>query len=682
MAQAQQPSSPITRIRGRDMITYNGRRYDFFGKPFNKLVNTERKAGRLVFQPFVINGITYAVNPTVDGKGSREAILELDAATKRGAKQLADVRELWSSFVRQGKEYRVQYDVAFDVVKTLRNGNTELRPQERSYPGAAHERLPKEFTSRNTFKAPRNMSKAELIDYLNEEVVKPQSPSWYSAPENIKVLRLTADPVNGVALGDVPMNTLRNNKESRPGSCVADYILSELHQPDTRLNHITRPMVSHLKTTNQIVDWAKTMGCISVYALDPLFEVFESHIAVEKARVTLMFVVNNNHLYPITDETQKRQIRSANRLCLESVDFTRVNMEDVLYFEDLDYVKPNERAFVTDDEREDRTRKLIHFVQTAGKHCVVPEDSLEKLARGVIEETQMLIEWFHYSGGFMTAFQHPKSGICVMAGRDFQKRRAIVTDYFKKHKVIDFVWKNQGWGEIGRSTLTSCYADIPQSEYSSDIKDIFKNYPIRPYRMCADKTAKEFSSVDIHRCYPAALLHNEDEFNIFGSFDCVRPYVCREDKELCPGEYYICKDFFMGRGTIFVSKGFYPKSFVRYVLSCKYVGVSDITHAIFADRHLRADVFKQWVSDLYDQYPEDSKALINFTIVCFGSLYSRKVKTGVTSDFDTAMATIAGTNNGLLYEITDVNVAESKRLFIIQHNEEKMKDFGDMPIYR
>jgi AAA domain len=139
----------------------------------------------------------------------------------------------------------------------------------------------------------------------------------------------------------------------------------------------------------------------------------------------------------------------------------------------------------------------------------------------------------------------------------------------------------------------------------------------------------------------------------------------------------------MGRGTIFVSKGFYPKSFIKHVMARGHITGCDITYAIFADRYLKADVFKKWVTELYQQYPEDSKALINFTIGCFGALYSRKTKAGVTSDFDTAMATIADTPNGLLYEITDVNVAdETKRLFIIQHNEERMKDFGDMPIYR
>ncbi len=40
---------PLTKFRGRDVFDYNGKRYDFFGKPFEKLVNRLCKEGKRPF---------------------------------------------------------------------------------------------------------------------------------------------------------------------------------------------------------------------------------------------------------------------------------------------------------------------------------------------------------------------------------------------------------------------------------------------------------------------------------------------------------------------------------------------------------------------------------------------------------------------------------------------------------
>jgi AAA domain len=385
-----------------------------------------------------------------------------------------------------------------------------------------------------------------------------------------------------------------------------------------------------------------------------------------------MFVVNNNHCYPITDEMQRRHVIRTGSLTLQAVEFSKIDMEAVSYYE----------GELSEDEGE-RISAMTDFVLAAEGHVVLPIDTLEKVARGVIESTNTLIEHFHYYGGFMVGFLHPTKEVCVIAGRDFQVRRAICQDYFKKHKVIDFVFKNQSWGEIGRVILDNCYTGLPKSQYSPDMKMVFEKYPIRPYRMCVDKDAKGVTSIGKHRCYTSILMNNGEPWNIFGGFDYIRPYFFVSKEALIAGEYYIAKDFYMGRGSIFISKGFYPMAFIKYALDRNFITGTDLTYAMFADQHLKADTFKKFAEDLYAAYSDDSKALINYMVGCFAALYHRTTLAGVTTDFDTAMATIAETPNGALHEVGDLSVGDrTERLFIIPQNEEFMKDAGDMPLYR
>jgi hypothetical protein len=130
------------------------------------------------------------------------------------------------------------------------------------------------------------------------------------------------------------------------------------------------------------------MGCVSVYALNPVFQVFDKHVAEEKVRATLMFVVNNNHCYPITDETQRRHVIRTGSLTLQAVEFSKIDMESVTYYE----------GELSEDEGE-RISAMTDFVLAAEGHVVLPIDTLEKGARGVIESTNTLIEHFHYYGG-------------------------------------------------------------------------------------------------------------------------------------------------------------------------------------------------------------------------------------------------------------------------------------------
>ena len=59
--------------------------------------------------------------------------------------------------------------------------------------------------------------------------------------------------------------------------------------------------------TNRIVEWAMTKNYVTVLAFDPFGDLITSHIARDHTSLVMAFIVNNEHLYPITDEAFKNK---------------------------------------------------------------------------------------------------------------------------------------------------------------------------------------------------------------------------------------------------------------------------------------------------------------------------------------------------------------------------------------
>jgi hypothetical protein len=58
---------------------------------------------------------------------------------------------------------------------------------------------------------------------------------------------------------------------------------------------------------------------ISMFAFDSLYKVFDTYIAGNNVVATLMFIVNNAHVYPIWDSASQKSIAKAKRMNLSEV---------------------------------------------------------------------------------------------------------------------------------------------------------------------------------------------------------------------------------------------------------------------------------------------------------------------------------------------------------------------------
>lgn len=595
--------------------------------------------------------------------------------------------------VKKGVKYNLQWDLQYIIDRTLSNNKIHRREtRQRTLPAdAIASSLPKEFGYGGVFTASADMTREELIEWLRTEVLLKQF-SDVSEMKEFKTLQLTARPVSGTALGDIPMRALKHKYKklgtanARAGECVTDYILAECAKPDSRYKLMTRVDVQalNLHTANDIKSWARAAGDISVYTLDNLGRAFGSNvIAVEKTRMTLIFMVNDNHLFPVNDDSLRRGVIRSDRLDLNDVDM-KVDMKNVVYYDAGGVCRGDTlTAFVP---------RFCEFIATADKHVILPAEKLDEVIVAILEETGVYPTQIQSSpSGQLTAFVHPTRDIVIMAGRDFDVRKRICDYYFAENKVMDFVWANQSWGVLGLSILEGKFNHLPKSEYSPDAMDIYKRYPVAPYRMCNSTDAEGVVSIDIRRCYTAIITNYNDVWNLGGNFDYIKPFrhyagetPSQLFERILPGEYFVAKVIVMGRGSIVLPPFYWDHATLKYLLLHGYISGADITHVMHYDRHLPANAFNAWATEMYklrglkkelgDDFETASKSLVNHTVGCLGSLYKRSTKVGITQDLDTAMATVAGDEMASVHKVGDS--------YIVQQITESMKTNGHYPIYR
>ena len=501
----------------------------------------------------------------------------------------------------------------------------------------------------------------------------------YSADSDPEILyrsNVQIVPKKAVNLAKVKMKGLKmlyNSFKDIPhmfeGQCVIDYLLWEASKVDSRKSW-TRTMLTEKlgdePDTGRIMLFCKTEKDVSMYALDMTMKAFQI-INAEKPRVALYFIVNNNHLYPIIDDNLRRKIRANHEISFEDIRLSKKDYENVSVLEE----------------------SLIDTAE--GDHVIVKGvDDLTLVAGKIMAETKHIIERFSFFDNKLTAFKHPIKDQIYVAGRDWDERKAICDKHYNKYKVADYKFINQSWGNIARTMYENLYGSIPSSGYSEDLKTIFQNYSIAPYRMCVDKHVSSYKSIDIRRCYTSVFMNNPEPWAVFSAFDSIEPVTIKSVNDIKVGEYYIeptwtnpftkevCKmeTFNIGKGNITLSRGFYPSVFVKYVLENKYIKPEDITYGIEARGSLPADAFKHFAERVVEEYPDESKYLLNMLTGCFGSLYSRTEAAGVTNDLLTALGTMAQHKDQkpVLNCVGD--------LYILRMVKEQMKDYGDMPIYR
>ena len=534
--------------------------------------------------------------------------------------------------------------------------------------------------------------------YINEEVVAEEGwtkynlvqRAWASYLEQFtsgdvipevmsrNYIRITEVQTGGSHLADIPMGldnmiykTLKQlPKEfvTKPGMCVSDYLCFESRQSG-RLgwtpSYIIEKMGSPPYSPNQVLKFVKSEKVVSCYILDMFKHVYLKHIP-EKTQMSLFFVSNNKHLYPIIDPHLRAVVKVKECLTLGDIRIKYKDYDDAI----VEVVEP-EKALTSNAEH-----VIVDF----------PDDKandLTELCGSWMKQNNTNVELWSYHNHMLTGFENPITNQIYSAGAGYHDRKMVCDTEYSKSNLADFKFINQGWTQIARAMYESKFGFIPSSTYSPIMKYIFQNHATRAIRTCEDKNIpiEEITSIDIHKQFSSIYINNKHPFPIHGAFDFEEPCSIKSLEDVVPGQYYISKTFYIGaNNSIKMPRDWYQYEMIYYAINEQAITFEDITHCVKAQGSLRADTFRTFVEDLYKEYPKQAKSLVNCMNGAFGSFHIRKESAAVSTDWDTS--TVAQT----IIQYSDkkkvcLNMFDDE-LFILRVFDEEMKDFGDMPIYR
>eukprot|EP00664_Eupelagonemidae_sp_cell27_P009771 gene9771-1475_t len=182
-------------------------------------------------------------------------------------------------------------------------------------------------------------------DYKFVAVSADRPPTWQLLRKRARLntLKLRGRALQYKMLGEIDsINTVE-------GECVVDALYHTMKTQCKRYQTITKRQIraeftniSNGIDVNQIIAFAKKYK-LSIHALDPFMRVFYTQIE-ENRRGSFCSIVNNGHLYPITDDVYKKSIFENGRLELGKVikeEFCNdkaieVNLEEMLEAVDIE----------------------------------------------------------------------------------------------------------------------------------------------------------------------------------------------------------------------------------------------------------------------------------------------------------------------------------------------------------
>lgn len=267
--------------------------------------------------------------------------------------------------------------------------------------------------------------------------------------------------MKGVRYTQKDLSELNTNKWSvRDGFCVTDMIFNTL-QDQYKFKKLTKNILyqqfdnirnwrEHGISTYDIIYWTKIYGGqnVSVYAFSPFGGPSFKKYILKNKRYSIMYVVNNNHAYPITDENKRKLIAKSDNLVLNTHEFIIDNMVVECF----------------------KWEEWGEIIQSESKADILAiSGDLSELACHVMTTHETFIEWANFKGGQLVEFKHPITNQLIKKCDDFNMKKNLIKEVFNKYGHYSRLeFKAQGCGEISKLYSILHLGDTPQSEYFED----------------------------------------------------------------------------------------------------------------------------------------------------------------------------------------------------------------------
>jgi hypothetical protein len=453
------------------------------------------------------------------------------------------------------------------------------------------------------------------------------------------------------------------------GQCMLDYVTYEMqavYKTFSRtelLNYWGDGCISDGVSSDMLIDWAISRGRISVYALDPLYKVYDYHAAC-KCDVLLVVCMNNSHCYPLLDPHQKRAVAKSGCLPLGHVKYNITDWSNHTYMHDWMDVK-----FSGAGSTESQSQIVL-----------LDDDDLCGLSKRCIAHHKYLINYIDFRNAQCTMFVDPVSGTTYVAAPFYKLRKRLLDEWFKATSYVGFRFANQSWATMGMEYFTYHWGKLLPSQYSPDYLHSLEEYPTRKYicdlRDCPSSSTvpHDALSIDTHKYYSHLLLTMEYDYPVYGVFDSWQVY--NPSTKIVPGKYYIDCDIQMGGGTIWLSRGMYNHCMTQYCLNNNYIRYSNIKYVLRASTSYPKTLFRDMVATLYKQYDASTaKTLTNHLTGHLGRRHVTVVAGCQTDSFDTAIAT------RLSYPDDAIQIHDVGNLYFLRHTTQSVRHSGHVPLW-
>jgi hypothetical protein len=217
---------------------------------------------------------------------------------------------------------------------------------------------------------------------------------------------------------------------------------------------------------------------ISMFALDPLYRVFDTYIAGNNVVATLMFIVNNAHVYPIWDAVSQKSIAKAKKMNLSEVrweiDSTKYHKIDVAH-----NTQENPLDHGIDMNTNTEYKELVNGNRK--NDCVVLiENNLEDVAKEIIKANGYQVTAMLIRNSEIQAFQHPVTHQVIQYAPDCSEREFVCKKLYTIFPYECFLFKNQSYAQIAVNLFELTQGRIPKSHHIIEDQIIIDNYHTRP----------------------------------------------------------------------------------------------------------------------------------------------------------------------------------------------------------
>lgn len=136
------------------------------------------------------------------------------------------------------------------------------------------------------------------------------------------------------------------------------------------------------------------------------------------------------------------------------------------------------------------------------------------------------MEYLHWSNnGVLDGFiDHDKNLYCL--NDEYDARKSICKKLFEIYKIDDFTWSNRSYIRLANSLFKQICGYLPESNYNVQAMQMLDDIYPRAMQWCTENDIPDDTlNIDICKCYPSILLHNNQPIPVYTIHDTVKNII-------------------------------------------------------------------------------------------------------------------------------------------------------------